>query len=125
MQLARQQGSEPSTEEVDQIQLFRKALSARRLELFLRDDVDGYLADGCAEEAENGLLRPTACRALRKRAYKAQRDRILTALNDARGAVVDYIIFANPDLTPQDREQVVATLHHMKKKLQTDEKEDN
>ncbi len=90
-----------------------RALSARRRQLFNRDDVDELKAAGCLGEGLEAKLsrRPCDAAAEPERAHLAER--ITKEENDDRQAIIDWAIGVDPVLTPADRPQIEAIYHRL------------
>jgi hypothetical protein len=88
-------------------QLQAKALSARRRQLFNRDDLDELKAWGCAGESLQGLIEARPCKKDDDAAIKERLARIVGEENADRTSVIDWAVTTDSTLTERDRPEVV------------------
>lgn len=88
-----------------------RALSARRRQLFNRDDIDELKDAGCLAEMRNGRIAAHSCSL--DSPVVAERERLIEEENADRDAIVAWAIAADPALTAGDRPQVNELLHQL------------
>jgi uncharacterized protein YdbL (DUF1318 family) len=82
-----------------------RAISARRRQIFNRDDVDELKGLGCVGESKTAELVARECSAPDE--VRARISQVLADENDDRRAILDWAIATDAALTPADRPQVV------------------
>jgi hypothetical protein len=91
--------------------VLRRALGARRRQLFNRDDIDELKANGCLGEAAGARLVGRGCARQAEAATAPTVARLVEQENSDRQAIIDWAIATDPLLTPKDREQVIQVYH--------------
>ncbi len=93
---------------------YARALQARRVQLFYKDDIEKARARGCVGEALDGRLRALSCRETTNAStlpsslpvVEPQTARVVTMENDAREALVEYALSKSANLKETDRQLV-------------------
>src|SRR5690606_11045611 len=88
-----------------------RAISARRRQLFNRDDLDELKALGCLGEGLAAELVLRDCQPDPERATLLER--LLSEENSDRKAILNWALEADPALTPADRPQLVAVYRRL------------
>jgi uncharacterized protein YdbL (DUF1318 family) len=86
----------------------QRAIQARQLQQFHRDDLEELKALGCLGEGLDGLLHARACEASDEPALSERATRLLAAENAARALLLEFVVTTSPDLTRTDLPQLVA-----------------
>lgn len=89
------------------------ALSARRRQLFNRDDLDELKAAGCLGEALKAKLTRRPCDAGSDPEKTRLAERMANEENEDRQAIIDWAIGIDQVLTPADRPQIEALYHRL------------
>lgn len=84
--------------------LRERAITARRRQLFNRDDVESLLLTGCLGEGSHGLVVARTC-AAEQRELQQQ---MTKQENDDRHAIVAWVIENDAALTPADGQRILA-----------------
>lgn len=82
-----------------------RAISARRRQLFNRDDVDELKSLGCLGEGKNADLLTRDCTLTQEQS--ALQTRVVDEENADRKAIIQWALEADPALTPSDKPQIV------------------
>ncbi|MBI5508425.1 MAG: hypothetical protein HY903_06715 [Deltaproteobacteria bacterium] len=98
----------PGVELGSQDDLSRKAIAARRRQLFNRDDIDELKTAGCLAEGKSARLVARPCDKVSDPEALALRERVVGEENADRQAVIDWAISVDPVLTRADRPQIEA-----------------
>ncbi len=93
---------------------YARALQARRVQLFYKDDIDKARARGCVGEALDGRMSSLKCRDAGGAStqpsslptIEPQSARLVTLENDAREALVEYALSKSTNLKETDRQLV-------------------
>lgn len=93
-------------------ELRQRAIAARRRQLFNRDDIEEHKKMGCLGEALAAQLVSRPCASLGP-VQARLRDRIVQEENQDRNAIIDWLVAADPVLTPTDRPEVVAVYRRL------------
>lgn len=92
---------------------YARALQARRLQKFYRDDLDDARKRGCVGEASDGKVAVLECQQASSQPIGPQALRLVKTENAAREALVEYAIGRDPNLRDSDRPMVWQALRRM------------
>jgi uncharacterized protein YdbL (DUF1318 family) len=84
-----------------------RAVSARKRQMFHRDDLESLKQQGCLGESYNAQIVKRACKG------NSDLAQLIAQENQDRDTIIDWIIAQHPTLTVKDKPQIVALYHEM------------
>lgn len=94
-------------------ELQQRAISARRRQLFNRDDIDALRDAGCVGESDSAELLAHPCEGEGDLVQMGLRGRLLAEENADRVAIIDWAVAIDPALTAADRPQVAGLYRNL------------